>query len=389
MEKILSIITPLYNTPKNFLEDLLREIENNTDNVRDLELIFVNDSPSNVELESLLKSIIKEKDYIKVVRNSKNLGIMESYKAGFINVQGKYCCILDHDDIFNPEEVLNTIRDNDNLDIIYTNEYKLYGNKKQDFFSKPSYDILSSTMYFYTHHVTAYKSEIVRRILNDNKDIKKYSSIFDIYLYLQYLHEFKGKDMQVKHIQEYNYGWRIHEASTAASLDQKLSGHVERLKTNEEFYLMYGENPIVKLDRNIPYLVETEFFSVYDEFKYPLEVQAFKSWLENVNNKNGKYNIQLCGEISNIHEAEFIMRCLKRLPLYYLLAHNISTIYIPFEKEYGKLINESYKKHLYNVPIIMDTNSSILEGLMGIKISLLSENKGHEVIFMVTKEGEY
>ena len=180
--KKLSIITPLYNTPRVYLTDVLNSVKEYTDQV---ELVLVNDSPNNIRLKAYLNNL--DGSHIKVIHNPKNLGIFGAYYNGFLSASGEYCCILDHDDIFDPVHVLEAI--DKRPDIIYTDEYKFEGRTYDKqmhkiYFQKPDFDILSTVFYLYTHHVTVLRTKIVRQQLIRYTTPGKYTSIFDIHYLL-------------------------------------------------------------------------------------------------------------------------------------------------------------------------------------------------------------
>ncbi len=94
----ISALMPIYNTPKEYLTKTIESILSQT--FTDFELIILNDSPNNKELEKIVKSY-KDKR-IKYLSNEKNIGITPSRNKLINLAKGEYIAIIDHDDISIP-----------------------------------------------------------------------------------------------------------------------------------------------------------------------------------------------------------------------------------------------------------------------------------------------
>lgn len=348
--KKLSIVTPLYKTPKRFLDDVLESVR---PYAKDIELVLVNDSPSSQRLGRMLKQVASED--VKVFYNEKNLGIFASYHRGFLHATGEYCCILDHDDIFDPEYVLEALERKP--DLLFTDEYKFYDENgsavKTDPFNKPEFDILSTVFYFYTHHVTVLKTAVLQRQLKAYQGSNKYTSVFDIHMLLEYLTAFVGKEMNVIHIPREAYGWRIHPNSTAYRLDQKISGYFERIKKTEEFLTYFGETPLLNLDPNIGYLVDGEFLSAHDQIPYPMEIETFEDELKEKHGFRGeKLSLRLQDGVYTQEDYLHFFKMLRRLPVLYLQKQRCLPLLIPCAADVGTIDTENAGKHVPNVPFL-------------------------------------
>ena len=344
MEKKLSIITPLYNTKREFLNDLAACLEPYQS---EIEWILVNDSPDNNKLKIDLAEIIKP--YMVIVTNDKNRGIFYSYYQGYMSATARYCCILDHDDVFMPGNVLRELESDP--DMIYTNEYKFDESGRREVYRKPEFDMLSSVFYFYTHHVTVMRTDIIQIMLREKGVDGKYTSIFDIHLMLEYMNYFVGRNMQVIHIKSADYGWRMHEASTALNLEQKLSGYFERVRKVEEFLKEHNETPILNIHRDIGYLIEGNFLSAYDRWKFPLSKQKFIRYLENSENDSIRLIHRKSSRFTG-NEYDYFFNLFLRLPIKYLMELEISVIYLPTPEIGQKLGGEDYLNHVVDVPFM-------------------------------------
>ncbi|SEL34246.1 Glycosyltransferase involved in cell wall bisynthesis [Paenibacillus sp. cl141a] len=383
MRKILSLITPLYNTPINYLEELKEQLIPYSEQT---EWVLVNDSPFNEELVGYVEKLKIDQKFIKVHTNKKNLGIYKSYVAGYELASGVYCGILDHDDHMDLRAVLACLEKEDDYDLLYSNEYKFDEQRKFDFFDKPELDILSAAFYFYSHHITLMKTAIVKRVIKE-RSLGKYSSIFDICLMLDYINEFRNSEMKVAHIDSFSYGWRVHQNSTALNIDQKPTAHMERIKKTEEFFKSFGETPIVSIDQSIQYLVCSEFFSGHDLYNIPLtnNREGIERWFGSLSNDK---NVSWFGNQPVAFERIIeVLNIIHRLPFKYLEEYTtLPTIIVP-KCCYKHLESDpSYQKHLSNVPFILKRDLNFaMKNLNGLIVKTNPDINESQVNIIVIK----
>lgn len=310
---------------------------------------------------------------MKVYDNPNNLGIVESIMHGMKRATAPYLCSLDHDDVFSPSAVLEYL---DGIpDLVYTNEYKFSEKKHKPLsvYKKPKYDLLSILFYFYTHHITAVRTSIMQEIVERYTEIdNKYTAIYDLDLFMSYIEKFVGKPFQIVHVDHEDYGWRVSSSSTSNDLNQKPACFIERLQRVEEFFLEYGETPIVKLHDNLGFVVEARFFSCSSELHYPLGLQQFTKWVKDgLNTDDSKYNIKTYIDEFNDLEIANLFDMLNRIPLYYFQRNHIENLFIP-SLGYNELISKiDYDLHVTNVPFLVMKNLDDIDklNLKGILIS--------------------
>ena len=116
----VSVVIPCYNC-KDFILRTIRSIQNQI--FSSFEIIIVNDF--SIDNSSLfLKQLQNEDKRIKVINNSKNMGILYSRSIGALSSKGKYIFPIDNDDMFLYKDVfsiITNIADFDNLDITIFN----------------------------------------------------------------------------------------------------------------------------------------------------------------------------------------------------------------------------------------------------------------------------
>ena len=91
----VSVLTPLYNTDPMQLREMIDSILSQT--YKDFELLLLNDSPDNRELDEIVSSYSDPR--IKYLRNERNLGISKSRNILIKEAKGEYLAVCDHDDI--------------------------------------------------------------------------------------------------------------------------------------------------------------------------------------------------------------------------------------------------------------------------------------------------
>ena len=101
----ISIFLPIYNK-ENFLKRSISSIQNQ--NLRDIEIITVNDFSTDNSLK-VLKKLASKDNRIKIVNNDRNHGLLYSRAMGILNCTGEYVINLDPDDKFANEKNLESL----------------------------------------------------------------------------------------------------------------------------------------------------------------------------------------------------------------------------------------------------------------------------------------
>ena len=133
MNPLISIITPAYNCEKFVAEAIESVLQQSFHN---WEMIIVNDASTD-HTPSILQMYTKRDKRIRVITNSKNLGVAKSRNIAIEAALGDYIAFLDSDDIWFKEKLekqLAFILEN-NLVISYSayntiNEHGMYINSR-------------------------------------------------------------------------------------------------------------------------------------------------------------------------------------------------------------------------------------------------------------------
>ncbi len=156
----ISFIIPVYNVLFSYLEKCIESIINQT--YRDIEIIIVNDG-SKKEL-SIEYRKLKEYDNRILYYEQENKGVSSARNFGIENSSGRWISFVDADDWIENDyckKMINTIANNDNIDIIIAQTYKNYNTSELKIYNKASEGIVD-------------KNEIINSILNDKEAKYKY-----------------------------------------------------------------------------------------------------------------------------------------------------------------------------------------------------------------------
>ena len=118
----LSIVVPVYNAPKHYLDDLVKSFE--AQGIDGAELILSDDASTSAETLRWYKSF-SGRSHVKVVRNAVNGGIAEATNAGLAEASGIWITLLDHDDVIAPHAlkvIAKAIIDHPDVTFLYTDE---------------------------------------------------------------------------------------------------------------------------------------------------------------------------------------------------------------------------------------------------------------------------
>lgn len=124
----LTVIVRVYNR-EDTIEECLMSLLNQT-MIDDIQILIIDDCSDDNSLDIIHKLVCKYSDkHWTIVRQDKNMGRGKALNTAKQYIEGKYCCVLDSDDIYNRntwvEELYNEIGD-DEYDIIHNgiiNEY--------------------------------------------------------------------------------------------------------------------------------------------------------------------------------------------------------------------------------------------------------------------------
>lgn len=214
-EPLISIVTPIYNTPKEFFIEYIDSIKNQT--YSNWEICLADASDKELDY---IEEIIGDNTKIKYKKLEQNNGISENSNEAISMATGEFIALIDHDDVIAPNalfEIVAALNKNSETDFIYSDEDKFEGNLENRFypFFKPDFspDFLRSNNYIC--HLSCIRTKLINEIGGFRKEFDG-AQDYDLFLRIS------EKTNQILHIPKVLYHWRIHSSSTAQNIETKM-----------------------------------------------------------------------------------------------------------------------------------------------------------------------
>lgn len=212
-----SILTPLYNTPEQFLLDMISSVRAQT--YKNFELCLVDASDeSYAYVEKVCKEFAAIDSRIKYKKLPENKGISENTNECLSLSTGEFIAILDHDDILHPSALFECMKaiDEKNADFIYTDEAKFFEtvDKIHDPNFKPDFSADELRAHNYICHFNTYsrklldKAGLYRSKCDGSQD---HDMVLRLTEYAK----------SIVHISKVLYYWRVHKGSVSFNVDTK------------------------------------------------------------------------------------------------------------------------------------------------------------------------
>lgn len=242
-----SIIIPLYCTPQKYLIEMLDSVINQT--YTNWELCLADGSGMQSDGKTGISRIVEKYLYndnrIKYIVLKENKGISNNTNEAMKLATGDYIIFGDHDDVFAPNalfECAKVVNNNQNIDLIYSDEDKIDLSGKRRF--KPNFksdfniDLLRSNNYIC--HLLVIKKQLVNKV-------GKLDDTYDGAQDHDYLLRCVEKTNNIYHIPKVLYHWRCHNNSTADNPESKLYAFEAGKKAIEKHYERVGLPATVEL----------------------------------------------------------------------------------------------------------------------------------------------
>lgn len=246
---VISVLTPLYNTPERFLTELIDSLQAQT--YPNWELCLADASDDEHGYVGQICRERAEKDPRIVYRHlEKNGGISRNTNACIQLASGAYFGLLDHDDVLHESalyEVMKAI-DEQGADFIYTDEVKFDGDpaKANDFNFKPDFGKDELRVHNYICHFTCYSRALLETLEEAYRPAFDGSQDHDIVLRLT------ERAKCIVHIPKVLYYWRLHGNSVSLNLGSKSYAVDAAIRAVKEQLERAGEPGTV--ESNLPYL---------------------------------------------------------------------------------------------------------------------------------------
>lgn len=357
---LISVVVPTYNTPLNFLEEMIASLQKQS--YTNWELCIGDGSEGNLELEQYLKQAATSDARIKYKILDRNMGIAGNTNGALELATGDYVALLDHDDFLAPQalfRVVELLQGTDKIDVFYTDEDFVSGDGKTHIFPilKPDYseELLCSHNYI-THFFVAKRALLLEAggFCSELDGSQDYDIIFKCV----------ERANVVKHIPEVLYHWRMHAASVAGDPDSKTYAYTAGKRAIENHMMRSN------IEADVEYIegLHGMYHSVYKVKNTPLVSVII---CQKHNDIDIIENIKQLIDVNNYENIEIILVSNQSYEDMFLKNNNVKCIKYDNQFNYAKLNNIAAKQSkgdylLFLNDSLVPTKGQEIEEMLGI-----------------------
>ena len=213
---LISILTPVYNTPLDVLEETITSVRTQT--YERWQLCLVDDCSDDDDVRALCLKFASTDARITFVGRNNNGGIAQASNTAFDISEGQYVALLDHDDLLRPDaltEVVRAINEFPDVEFLYSDEDKLFSDGSYDHsYAKSGWSPDLHLSYNYVCHFAVFSRALINRIGGWRGGFDG-AQDYDLAL------RATENTNQIVHIPRNLYHWRILPGSTAAGVSEK------------------------------------------------------------------------------------------------------------------------------------------------------------------------
>ena len=279
-QPLISIITPVFDTPVQRLEEAVESVLAQA--YENWELVLIDDGSTEPHLLRVLPNLAGRDRRIALANLGKNEGISSASNRGLALARGEWVTFLDHDDVLEPDalfQLVQFLQTQPDANLIYTDEDKLGEGGFEAPVFKPDWSPDFFFSYNYIGHLTAIRREIVQKAGGFRSE---FDSAQDYDLFFRVI-ELTNR---IHHIPRVLYHWRRSESSSSTSVRQKPEQLDASRRAIENHLKRRGEPAHVAVDWR------THAFRVRRELSAPKRISII---------------------ITNYHGDETLERCVQSL----------------------------------------------------------------------------
>lgn len=213
----ISIVTPLYNTPREFLEELLISVQRQTYSNWELCLADGSDD-AHKYVEECCEAYARKDSRIRYKRLPGNGGIVENTNRCLELCRGDYIGLLDHDDLLHPAALFEVAEElQQGADFVYTDEmkFKTIPEDSTDIVCKAGFGKDELRSHNYICHFVVFRKKLLEGMEQLYRRECEGSQDYDMVLRLT------EKASRIVHIPRILYYWRVHQGSVSMDLSVK------------------------------------------------------------------------------------------------------------------------------------------------------------------------
>ena len=239
---LITVITPVFNTPVEHLEEAVESVLAQA--YENWELVLIDDGSSDTEVLRALALLAARDGRVILKSLGKHEGISAASNHGLAFAHGEWVAFLDHDDVLEPDalfHVVKLLQAHPDADLIYSDEDKL----SDDGFEAPLFKADWSPDFFlsynYLGHLTAVRRDVVQKAGGFRS---QFDSAQDYDLFFRVIEQ----TARIHHIPRILYHWRRSESSSAISVRQKPEQLEASRLAIEDYLKRRGESAHVAVD---------------------------------------------------------------------------------------------------------------------------------------------
>ena len=259
-----SIVIPVFETPNNYLRELLDSLLGQT--YPYLEICIADGSRRGADKRKLLEEYARKDSRLKYKILGENLGISGNTNAALDMAEGDFVVLCDHDDVV-PENALYEcakMTDEDpECDCLYTDEDKLDvdGGGVFDPHFKPDFNIDLLRSVNYICHLFVFRRELI-----SSGKVGLFDPDFDGAQDYDFIFRITENSRSIKHVPKILYHWRCHMNSTASNPESKLYAFEAGARAIKAHYgRVHPELVIDRIEKGEDYGIYHTFFELKEE----------------------------------------------------------------------------------------------------------------------------
>ena len=239
---LISVITPVFDTPLQRLEEAIESVLAQA--YENWELLLIDDGSTSADLLRALPLLAARDRRIILKSLGKHEGISAASNQGLALARGEWVTFLDHDDVIELDalfQIAKLLQTHLDADLIYSDEDKLGENGFEAPLFKPDWSPDFFLSYNYVGHLTALRRDLVQKAGGFRS---QFDSAQDYDLFFRVTEQARG----IHHIPRILYHWRRSESSSAISIRQKPEQLDASRRAIEDHLKRRGESAHVAVD---------------------------------------------------------------------------------------------------------------------------------------------
>lgn len=352
-----SILVPLYNTPKDFLIEMIDSVKNQTYSNWELCLADGSDNEHSYVRKYCLRLAAKDKRIV-YKKLTENKGISENTNECIKMASGNYIALFDHDDVLHPSvlfECMKAICEHD-ADFVYTDEAVFLGSDITDIISyhfKPDFAFDNLLANNYICHFSTFKTSLIDEV---GMFRHKYDGSQDHDIILRLTHAAKN----VIHIPKVLYFWRSHSNSVAMDINSKAYAITAGQTAVHDFLETIGFDTVVESSPAYPTIYKINY-KIDNNPKISIIIpnknhaEQLKSCINSITDKSSYSNYEII-----VVDNQSTDR--KVLDYYNHLATIPNVKILSYDKEfnYSDMVNTAVKECCGEYVLLLDSDTQVI-----------------------------